>query len=513
MKRIICALLCLALLSLCLCACDTTDAEESKGTASDTSGSTVQGIVDGINTATGLYDAGIDPDLRYEGREIVFLTCGPNQDHESEILFNVYENGETQSGAMSAHVNEGIRERNNLTEQQFGITIKEEYIYDSKRMNGDFFNRVRTDSMSDSVNYHVLVPCLYDGANLAAAGYLADLNSVESIHLEKPWWSQSINEECTINGKLYFQLSDIGYVSSGSVPAIAFNKKWVENYHLEDPYQLVRDGKWTLDKVIEMTKTHYEDLDGDGKTTYADVFGWAGQLDDMWSLFYGSGEKIASIGNDGLPYISIFNSRSASVVEKMQELSQDETYYVCANDYFHVVQWPSTLTMAAFVEGRCLFYNGSLSSTSDYARMKDDFGLLPIPKYDETQETYHSLANPWVSTCFCIPNRLSDEDIVMVGNILEYMGAVSKNEVEGNFINQVLQNQKTRDDESFEMIKDYILPYKGCDAGFIYKWGSLDSELLQKMRAAQPGSFASAYDALSDKAASDLADTIAAFSK
>ncbi len=508
MKRLICAILCLSMLTLCFCSCDT-NASESKADVSGGSESGSTGIVGGINQATGLYDAGIDPSIRYEGETITFLTCGPNQTHESEIVFNNGE-GNTDVEHMSAIVNEGIANRNNLTEERFGIKIVEEYIYDSKRMNGDFYNRVRTDSMSEDVlPYQVLVPCLYDGANLAVAGYLADLNSIESIDLSMPWWSQSINEECTINDKLYFQLSDIGHVSSGSVPALAFNKKWIETYDLEDPYQLVRDGKWTIDKAIEMTKTHFDDVDGNNKIDYNDEFGWAGQLDDMWSLFYGSGEKIASIGSDGLPYISIFNSRSASVVEKMQELTQDKEHYVCANDYFSVAQWPTTLTMKAFIEGRCLFFNGALSSTGEYADMKDDFGLLPIPKFDEAQSTYHALANPWVSTCFCIPKKVSDKE--MIGTILEYMGAVSKNEIETEYINQVLQYQKTRDEQSFEMIKNYILPYKGCDAGFIFKWGDLDSE-LQKMRDAQKGSFASAYDAVKEKAQTALEETIIDFS-
>lgn len=507
MKKTICLMLILAMsLSVMLFGCAPDSGETSSADASSSEVSREEQDIKGFNNETGKYEYEIPEGTMYSG-DFKFLTCGVNQDHESEIIYNVYE-GNASEG-MATYVNEAILERNNLVEEKLGVTITEEYVYDAKRYNGVFYNRVRTDRISNSADYQVVVPCLYDGANLAVIGELLDLNEI--VDTEYPWWSQPMNEDCTVNGRLYFTLSDIGYITMSNVPALAFNQKWVEEYHLEDPYQLVRDHEWTIDKVLEMVKTYKEDTDGDNKTTYRDIFGWSGQLDDMWSMFYGTGEKIAKIGSDGYPVLSIFNDRSVGVMSKLQELVQNKDYYVSANDYFGEAQWPTVLTQGAFIEGRCLFYNGSLGSTSEYARMSDDFGLLPMPLYDENQESYYSLANPWTCTCFGVPTSVlqNGTDLNMVRDVLEYMGATSKNLLENAFVNIVLEDQKTRDEATPEMIKEYILPGRGCDFGMIFNLVQInDNDILHYMASAPKDSFASTYDSAKDSAQSKLDQTI-----
>ncbi len=509
MKKSFTLLMVLAMtVAVLLCACTPATPAETSSEVSESSAEESVQEIKGYNNETGLYEYVVsDSDkAKCNGKTIKFLTCGVNQEQESEIMYNELK---SDSEGMATVVNEAIAERNNLTEEALGVKITEEYVYDGSRYNGAFFNRIHQDRITGAADYQVVVPCLYDGAYLARNGDLLDLNTI--VDTEYPWWSQSMNEECTIDGALYFTLSDIGYVSASTVPAIAFNKEWVDTYHLGDLYQLVRDYQWTLDKLLELVKTYKEDTNNDGSITYEDIFGWAGQLDDMWSLFYGSGEKIATPGADGYPRLTMYNKRSDGVITKMQELVQDRNYYVSANDYFGVAQWPSTLTIAAFCDGRCLFYNGTLGNTSSYANMKDEFGLLPIPLYDEEQESYHSLANPWTSTCFAIPASLRDResDYSYVGTVLEYMGAMSKNTIEKAFVETVLTYQKVRDDESSEMILKYILPNKGCDVGMIFKWGDLDS-LLHSMASNTIGSFASSYDAKSEQAQTQLDSDIEA---
>lgn len=516
MKKTICLMLILAMaLSVMLFGCtpdagDTSSADTSSPSESSGTGDVSEAPeIKGYNSETGKYEYIVEDGKKYSGT-IKFLTCGVNQDHESEIVFNTYEDGASEG--MATRVNEAIRERNNLVEENLGVTITEEYVYDSKRLNGDFYNKVRNDRMSGDSDYQVIVPCLYDGANLAVIGELLDLNEI--VDTEYPWWSQPMNEECTINGKLYFTLSDIGYITMSNVPALAFNQRWVEEYKLEDPYQLVRDYQWTLDKAYEMVRTYKEDTDGDNKTTYKDIFGWSGQLDDMWSLFYGTGEKIARIGSDGYPILSMYNTRSVDVMSKLQRLVQDKDYYVSANDYFGEAQWPTVLTQGAFIEGRCLFYNGSLGSTSAYANMKDDFGLLPMPLYDENQESYCSLANPWTCTCFAVPAsvRSNGSDLNMIRDVLEYMGAASKNLLEDAFVNVVLEDQKTRDEATPEMIKNYILPGRGCDFGMIFNLVTINgTDGLHYMASAPMDSFASTYDSIKDAAQTKLDQTIQYF--
>ena len=64
----------------------------------------------------------------------------------------------------------------------------------------------------------------------------------------------------TVNGKIYLFSNYIGYNGLRGTKNMYVNLDRLEDYQLESPYELVRSGKWTLDKVISITKEIYEDL-------------------------------------------------------------------------------------------------------------------------------------------------------------------------------------------------------------------------------------------------------------
>jgi len=447
----------------------------------------------------GLHVADV-PIVNFGGRTLAFLTCGVNPTYESEIVYN--ENTER----MSTVVNDAIQRRNQVVEERFNVEIKEIYVYDLKRKNGEFAETIRRNAAAGTNDFQVVVPCIYDGATLAAGGYLHDLFTVPYLDMSKPWWDQAFNKELTINNKLYFTVGDIGVINKGATAALMFNKQLIKDHNLDDPYELVKNHKWTMDKVFTMAKTIGQDLDGDGRITYRDSMGWSGQLDDMWALFYGSGERIAKIGSDGYPMLTMYNERSVRVIDKMLDLVHDDEHYLNANDYFNEAQWPVSLTIKPFLEGRCLFFSANINSTDSLVEMEDDFGIVPVPLFNEEQESYHSLINPWVSTCFAIPNTVDGEELEFTGIILESLAAESRNHVYPAYYEVALKYQKTRDDDSIAML-DLIFTTRGCDIGIIYAWGGLDVA-LQSLESKPRDSFASTYDALKDAAQSQLEQTV-----
>ncbi len=479
------------MLAACLVACNDPANDVSKADVSETSKDE--------------YVADV-PDVDYKGESIVFLTAGVNQTASSEIVYNEY--GAEDENQMAAVVNDALRERMNIVAEQIGVTITEQYIFDGKRYNGSMIEYIRTDIANGAHSFHVAVPCLYDCATLAAEGILVDLlgGEVPYLDMSKPWWDQSFNAEMTLGGALYFTIGDIGLVNKDATPCIAFNKDLIDEYKLDNPYDLVDNMEWTIDKVIEMSKAIKQDINNDGKIDYQDQFGYGGQYDDMWYMFYGSGERTASIGADGWPEITVYTERSTGVIENILELMQNKDYYVCANDYFGVAQWPAELVTSAFVEGRSIFNLSAAATTDSYREMEDDFGLVPIPMYDENQDRYYSMVNPWTSNAFCIPIGLDSDALEMTGITLEVMGAFSKKTLAVAYYDVALQYQKTRDDDTVRML-DIIFESRGCDIGMIYKWGGMDT-MLHNLITKPAGSFTSTYDSIKDKAESDMDKTI-----
>lgn len=452
----------------------------------------------------------------YSGKTITFLTCGVNQTHNSEIMYNDYDKFGEASSPILETINKAQKDRNEYVEGLLDVTVDAIFLYDGGRKNAIMAKHIRDGNLTFTEEYQIVVPCLYDGATLAQEGQFYDLLSINGLDMNAPWWDEAFNKECTIAGQLYFTIGDIGTINKSSTAALTFNKSLYERAKLDEKYDgslydIVRSGKWTLDLAIAMTKEFSEDKNGDRSITYEDIYGWGGQLDDMWSLFYGSGSKIASTDTaDGYPALTMYSERSSTVMEKMQSLVQDKEHYVSANDYFSVVQWPTVLLKENFIAGDSLFFNGSVATPLELGEMEDAFGMVPIPKGDDTQDDYYSLVNPWTSTCFAVPICVAESDLPMIADFLNAIGAASANTVAPAFLNQALEYMKVRDDDTVDMIENYILPGRGCDVGMIFAWGGLD-ELLHTMASQSVGTFASNYQSREATAKNALAETNAFF--
>ncbi len=489
MKKNIALILAIVLLMCALAACNT----DNGGHESSESGGSF------IDSLTG---------VDYGGAEVTFLTCGIYQTASSEILPNSYSDEEN---SVLEVVNDALSERYNLVEEKIGVVIREQYIYDPSRHGGTMIEHIRNTLASGTDAYQVCVPDLYDAATLSAEGLLIDLNTVPNLDLTSSWWDQSFNSEITIAGHTYFTIGDIGLVNKDATPCIAFNKNLFEEYDLENPYDLVDSGSWTIDKLIEFSKHLSNDLNNDGVIDYSDEFGYGGQYDDIWCMFYGSGERLASIGSDGYPYLTVYNERSVSVVDNILKLMQDDLHYVSANDYFGVSQYPAELVTQAFIDGRSLFNYSDIGDTDDFRDMADDFGLLPIPKYSEEQEEYNTLINCWTSNAFCIPYTVEGETLEMTGLTLELMGAISEDILVHAYYDVALQYQKTRDDDTVRML-DIIFSTRGCDLGMVFQWGGLDT-MLHSLITSESGAFASVYETYKGKAEADMKETVDTYKK
>lgn len=491
--------LCLAL-SFVLVSCGESENEEA---SAETSAPPVSEFQNGEGEYVGKTSGN-----RYDGKTLTVLTCGEQQVYESEILPNVktYEDGARQTYPQI--INDDLRERAARLKTELGLELEELPVHSPTRKNGEMLQAIVQGNLSSTTDYQIVVPCLYDGATLAVEGHLYNLLGLDGLQMDAPWWNLEFTESMTYAGQLYFAIGDIGLVNKANTAALFFNYELWDSYGLDEkyggtPYDLVRDGKWTVDVVYEAATVMSNDLNRDNKIDYRDEYGWSGQLDDMWSIFFGSGEKIAKSDADGYPMITMFNDRSAKVMQSLQEFVQNKKCYVSANDYFGVTNSPVDLTREAFITGRALFFNDVVGTVSLLGDMEQHFGVVPEPKFNEEQTDYYSLVNPWGSTCFAIPQCVVGEDLTMVVDALNVLGAVSKNTVDKDYQETVLSYMKTRDDDSAEMINKYILPNRACDIGMVYQWGGLDV-MLQNMAYQTVGTFASNFDAKKDAAQAAL---------
>lgn len=172
-----------------------------------------------------------------------------------------------------------------------------------------------------------------------------------------------------------------------SAPVVNFvNKQMLEDYSLDDPYQLVRDGRWTLDKMKEMTAAASHDLNGNGDVDVDDSFGFMNEPSSVSYFMIGFGIDYSTRGSDDSIELSFYSDRAATAIEKLVPFMRDRMTTLYAQDYVSVYSSPyEELFQPTFMSNRALFYSNQLLLALDFRNMDADFGILPLPKLDESQ--------------------------------------------------------------------------------------------------------------------------------
>ncbi|HBL85096.1 MAG: hypothetical protein A2Y17_11490 [Clostridiales bacterium GWF2_38_85] len=499
MRRILAFVMTMALFITLLMSCDNKQTESNVSDDSSTSTQSSEESGDKVYTAD-------VPDVNYNNLEFKIMTRLKADAKYSE--FGFWNEREANT------INTAVDKRNDKVEELLGIDIVEVGIIDGK--DSSIGTQLRQIANAGVDDYYFVEPQLYEVTTLAAEGLFYNLYDLEYLHaLEAEWWDQYFLEETTIADKAFFVTGDVGFDTHQSLTVCYFNKDMIDEFDMENPYELVKNHKWTLDVVIEWSKLVKTDLDNNNIINYKDKFGVGGQNDLMWALFYGNGCRLAEKDNNGIPVVNVYNDKSVSAMDKILKLMNDKNYFVCANDYWgesgYIVS-PCELITDAFITNRALFYYEALATAEDLrnADANMEFGILPIPLFDENQDEYQHMLNPWGGNAFAIPRYLGDEKAEIASIVLEVLGAESKNTVTPAVYDIALKQQKTRDIESQEML-DLIFDTISVDVGHIYNWGNMGFSLLHAMIGADVGQFTSLWDGMEDSVNVAVDGTIEAF--
>lgn len=282
---------------------------------------------------------------------------------------------------------------------------------------------------------------------------------------DRPWWSRYLYENMKYNGKLLCQTGPVSLAYYYSPCALAYNRTAAANYGIGDLYPVVADGKWTFDAFANIIKERSEDLDGDGKMTTEDF--WAVISDELSAaaFFIGVGGRHDEM-KDGIPTFVIGDEANISRIEKVASYIGDPgitlpTETLTGFDSFAVKKTHQ------FKIGKALFLaynmNGIISQLRD---MEDDYGLLPNPKWDESQEQYRTYGSCFGPVGIAIPVTVTDTE--PAGVILESMAYISYNKV-GALMLDITLKEKIARDENSKLMLDIIYQ------DIIYDWTGIFS--------------------------------------
>ena len=360
------------------------------------------------------------------------------------------ENYESTEEEKAAILNNTLYEMNTLVEDYLGVEIS----YETVPINDGHmvFNTVFPTIMSGDDTYQLCtMDAYYDNISFITRNCALDLYELEALDLDQFYWNRNVTDLLTIGGKAYLGLSDL---CKQRYFAIYCNKNMLRDAGRKVPYDDVRNGEWTLDRLSALTADLYLD-NGDGLRNGEDIYGFSSSWDCNGAAFLqASNIFVASKTEDDTYELSLFSDRLVEMYDKLYTWSKDESVHLWN---VHGPDFTSD-----FKESETYFMSADLGT--DYLDTEFEVGILPLPKYDASQKDYAHVN--WGNNLL-VPNTVRNKD--MVGEVTELMSFYSGTLVLNKYYDEVLQlrvSEAPDDRDMVELIYDTVVYDPGiafCD--------------------------------------------------
>ena len=376
---------------------------------------------------------------------------------------NIYVRGDTIDTEFDSEetgdiVDDAIFMRNRAIEEK--LNVKLEYTSNTSAdywsSHPLFMSTVRASVLSNDCSIDIAAGLANIMPYLAHDGMFVNLldRDVPYLNFDSPWWLDNFTEELTVKDRLYLATGEASLGIIKGVMCFYFNKDMVEKYGLEDPYELVLDGKWTLDKLSEMISGMYIDLNMNSEVDNEDQFGfYHASFANATNFIHSSGMRLTEKDSDGLPYYDLGSEKIISLIDRIDiMMRQDSFESFLKNLTFDGINDTTDI----FSNGRSLFLSGKFSDAELFRDMRFNFGILPYPKYDENQENYIT-SSRMTSSLFGI---LKTADVKKSAAVLEALARENYVTVTPAYYEKALKIKYSRDDVSsqmFDLIKSHII--------------------------------------------------------
>lgn len=408
--------------------------------------------------ATTLYPDDLPEDLRYDGKVVTFL-------YREEIASEF-----TADSLTGDIVNDAIYESTLSVEERLGVDIqtvlRKGHTTDVR---DEYMNHIENQVMAGDDTYDWTDMMIGNATVRAQTGIYRNLLTLENLDLSKPWYIPNMVETVSIAGRLFFVSGDasLGYLKSAF--CIYVNQKLAENYGAGDLDALVKEGKWTVEKVAQLATLAAQDLDSNGTFNLNDQLGF---------VCHDSNHPRGFIASTG---ITLFNKNADGSHSYVFGTDRDHT--VCTalstlktatpGSYFFNGTNANTNQIADYQKISSMFIGGQIMMISaemddviacGYHEMKDAYGVLPYPKYDEAQESYYTSSRS-THNAFLMPVTCSDPE--MAAAVLEALSASNYTNVLPNYFELALKTKYSADSETSEIF-DIIHDSMVLDFGYTY---------------------------------------------
>ncbi|MEG0366814.1 MAG: extracellular solute-binding protein [Coprobacillus sp.] len=331
------------------------------------------------------------------------------------------------------------------TAQKYNCTVKQ------KEGKGNYWDVMANSIAAGAPEGHVMVTQanrLVDWVNAGAIADLAPAMAETGIDFTDPKYAQVTRKYSNFNGKQY-GFTDATPYPSGEI--LVFNKRIFNEMQLEDPYQLMKDKKWTWDKVHELA-TKATKRTPDGNVTQWGFGSWM-HMAFLLTFANSNGGGISNFNAEtGEPELTLTKPESQKAFELMYQWTSKEKIARVNNGS---QSWDTVMT--EFIAGNIAILE-STPKVLQFAQekvMKDDYGVAYLPMGPDVKEYTGNIV---LAETYFIPVTYQD----MTTQLILFMDETFTLP-EGEDLKQRIAERnmpRLRDTESLEVLTDMTLNNK-----------------------------------------------------
>ena len=395
-------------------------------------------------------------------------------------------------------INDAVFERNLTVQDTLGVTFTYDIRPGLVSDYPEWLNVLNASILAGDDSYQLAGGYGYRLAKDSLGGNFHNLKTNPYIDFTNPWWPSNIIEAADLGGQMTLCFGNIDPTYYDVTYAMYFNKKLAEDLNTGDIYGLVNDGKWTLDKMAELSETAAADLNGDTVMDKNDRFGISS---DMWMCVDGYIQscdiKITERDSDGMPKLLGLTERYADAQVKIRALLNNKNIAFFGS---------SPDAKELFQNSQSLFLANNIEAAHILRSMKDDFGIIPYPKFNEAQEKYITYNAIGDSTAFVIPITADEE---LSGAVLEALAYYGWKNLLPAYYDRALKGKAARDTDSEAML-DMIFANIEFDFTQIYSYnfGDEKSPSMAMRKSVNTNSDISSLWASMEKLYADTMDSL-----
>lgn len=445
MKRFLLLLLVFAMLFMTFAAC----AESAPETPDQTT------VAEEESTEL-LYLDNIPEDLKYEGEDIVILNR----------LFYGWTADEVAVPELNSEpVNDAMFNRNLTVTDRLNVNIVSSPIEDPSEYAP--IEKIKSVVKSGSDEFDLVAAPVYTTTPAALEGTFCDLVDLEYLDLDREYWMQEYNETMSFGGAQHTATGMIALSTYRFAFVTMFNKNEFDNKSVPYPYEAIANNEWTLDYQAALAKDFYRDVNGNNKKDEGDFFGFASCTGINTDAYWASCNlPILAKDADGYYEYVLDIARFSDVMDKVLYL-----FYDCGGTYLHPVKTNNVEQddlRIMFTKGECAMMTIRLVAVEqpDVRNMEIEYGIVPVPKYDQAQEDYGTMLHDQF-TVFSVPASAAKDKLEMIGATMEVMASESLKQVKPAYYEIALKRKYMSDPTAWDML-DMIFARVRIDAAVTY---------------------------------------------